>query len=616
MSGPDWSLSPKIVLDGRAASRSFRFLSWRRWGVASESVEASMCALDVGVRRVVWRGTLFGAMFGVAMGASGCPQPAPPASGDLQVVTGGNIWLDQPVAQDPVVLNAAQLESAPSHAMGTETLKYQDGFSSAGSPTYIIVTARDPNEQEATLESIVGARAQGAFTAQSVAPTDLPSAYPGGVITLPNAYGIPYPVQFPDTPPQSSWPLANGDFTGTTGGTIGSYPPSSSPPSGLPTLFRSGTQGIYLQQLGVCAYDIDVKSVLVDQLTSSLPSLVSSGIAQGLYNNSNFPGSEINLTRVTTDALVTTFVNRRGVTSPYGGAVALISITGTYNIFDTGGIIPDTFNSLNYTFEFGLQDGLFSVAPSENGWYDSGGVADQSTSLRTGIEGTLPAMVSGTVREQSIAKQARPIPAGVLNKQPACKATGNLPSSCYVACRNLPSPLPAQPSATDPDDSSWYSTDYCSDAILVLQGGVQAGATDYGLSTGQGSLLANALTAQHGGLYNNIRCNFYPTYETDKTPVPVCEVVARAKRLTVLPDIAELVWSDGSSLQNVNADEYAQGTANPAFALYLLLLGGQQDTSLLCASQGQQQQMNGLFNVFPFQHPFPHGHGSNMTQGM
>lgn len=86
-----------------------------------------------------------------------------------------------------------------------------------------------------------------------------------------------------------------------------------------------------------------------------------------------------------------------------------------------------------------------------------------------------------------------------------------------------------------------------------------------------------------GGNYQHFRCNFYPTYETDAQAVPVCEVVARAKRLNVMPDTVELVWFDGPDLDHVGSTEYG----NEAFALFLALRGAGADTSSLCQRQGE-----------------------------
>ena len=434
---------------------------------------------------------------------------------------------------------------------------------------------------------------------------------------MPDALGIPFPSLAPTT-----LPLALMDFTGSRAVSIGIYPPSDSFPATPPLPFFGGVQSAYLQRLGVCAYDVDIQSSIVNKITSTLPGLVDTGIAQKAV----FDGISLNATaRTTVD--VASFINRTNIAAPYGGLVTIIDANAKYApLLIAGGAVPSTENLLNYTFTFGFtygpQSGIFSLSPALNAWRDEGGVADLATQIRDGLETAIPSTLANTVYLQALAARAQPVPTGVLEPNPACSGSGNLPSSCYVPC-HLPPEGFTPPAKLDPsksvDDSSWYDTSYCESAAnIVLANGAAKGASIYGIAdpntqTAIGELFQQTRPGQPN-LYKYVRCNFYPTYETDASPVPVCEFVVHAKRMNVLPGTAELVWFDGQNLApisssnpGVDSSEYS----NEAFATYLLLLVGGQDTGKLCQSTAQQAAASdGTFALAPLAHHFAHGAGS------
>ena len=74
-------------------------------------------------------------LLGLVGFAVGCP-PTPPAGGDFQILLLNQVLFDYPVAQDPVVFNAGQLQTAPFLPMNAESVKYQDDFSTGSSQTY------------------------------------------------------------------------------------------------------------------------------------------------------------------------------------------------------------------------------------------------------------------------------------------------------------------------------------------------------------------------------------------------------------------------------------------------------------------------------------------------
>ena len=159
-----------------------------------------------------------------------------------------------------------------------------------------------------------------------------------------------------------------------------------------------------------------------------------------------------------------------------------------------GGIVPPTSNSLNYSFIFGLQNGIFSVSPTLNQWDDEGGIGGISTTIRNGIESQLPS----TSRGNRVPGRDREAGAAHPNERAvaALNAVGR-PSASFVLLRcsagDLPSSLATTPGPSDPDDPSWYSTNYCGGAASILGAAVNIGAGKYGLPTSVGQGLASIL---------------------------------------------------------------------------------------------------------------------------
>jgi hypothetical protein len=245
------------------------------------------------------------------------------------------------------------------------------------------------------------------------------------------------------------------------------------------------------------------------------------------------------------------------------------------------------------------------------------GKGNAGQGILNALEAVVPSTLSNTVYLTALQQQTRPVPALSAAKRPECSGSGSKPSSCYVNCV-LPDTF-TPPANLDPggsvDDSSWYNTSYCSAAAGNLRNAAAInGAATYGITdpTGTtqadiGGLFQETRSGSKPALYKYVRCNFYPTYESDSSPVPVCEVAVHAKRLNVLPDKVELVWFDGPNLAPISSGNPGVSTAeysNEAFAAYLALLGTGADTSQLCASTGQQGVS---FPLAPMPHHFAHG---------
>jgi hypothetical protein len=507
----------------------------------------------------------------------GCPPTSPntppsPSPGNLQLWSAFAQQFQATIAQDPAAFNSGQLLEVPNISIATAGLnvRYDDGFSTDASQTEIVVFARDPLDMETTLESFAGVNTTVAFEAQVQAPGD------SGAITLPDAVSIPYPVDqsfnicgrngvctggSSGTTRQDRWSVSLGQFTGSNATPLSGNAGNS-----------SGVKGMYLFNRGVCAYDVDIQSVILSQFTSALPPQVRAAVENGLAKD---------VAKVATPGKATvvlnavSYVDRQTLSAPVGGLITKLDVGVTWNV----PLVPlsNTFESLNYTYQFVLTNGILSFAPTQNNQYHSGTFAE---TIEGQIVGQIPPAIVGTLYMQSLAQQAQAIPAP--NGPASCSGPNPRPSSCFIPCAPpLPSPLPAQLSPTNTDDSAWYNTSYCSRLANALYDAAAAGDGAYGTIPTNVNVaqLLTAFRPDNANLYQNVRCNFYPTYETDTQAVPVCEVVARAKRINVFPDTVELVFFDGPDLQHVGSSEYG----NEAFALYLALLGAKANPNILCA---------------------------------
>lgn len=518
-------------------------------------------------RRAGYTILLVAGLFG-ASNLQGCNPP--PGVGNLELRFGSTVDFDAVVAQDPAAFNEAQLGLAPYAPLDStvDNVSYSDGFSTDASQTEILVMARDPAEQESTLESLSSIEMQD-WQLQTVGPGD---PLLGQGLTLPNAVSIPFPVTpevcsrgiacHPGTP-QSDWPLSLGQFTG-----------SDSVPLGGNAASRPGPKGAYLLQRGVCAYDVDLQKKVVDAMTSTVPYKVK----QGILN------STLGVFNVESNVLVSlgaaSFIDRINVARPFGGVVTQLTAEVDYQA-----VLNPAFIGLNETYTFGLTNGILSVTPAQNGEHDTGAF---SGSIASNLTSSLPQQIANSVYVGALAQQAQPIPApapassdgGPGPTPPECQGSGPWPSTCFRPCINLPSTFPPKLDESNTDDSSWYQTQYCAPGAQMLVDAATVGAASYplqGMGIGDVPLILWS-TTRDGGSFNHVRCNFYPTYETDATPVPVCEIVVRAKRINVMPDQVELVWFDGPDLDHIGTSEYG----NEAFALFLALRGANSSTSVLC----------------------------------
>jgi hypothetical protein len=198
-----------------------------------------------------------------------------------------------------------------------------------------------------------------------------------------------------------------------------------------------------------------------------------------------------------------------------------------------------------------------------------------------------PTTIANDIYLQALAQQAQPFPGNGLGVDCSKKnSDGQLDPGCYTPCEGVgddPSQWPAALSGSNIDDSSWYAQSYCAKVAGELDIAAAGGAQNYGLTVPEQSQIQGILSQtrpNNANEYQNVRCNFYPTYEIPTVPgtridmpatktfaQPTCEVVARAKRINVFPDKVQLVWFDGTDVAHAGTDEY---TSEP-FALYLAL---------------------------------------------
>jgi hypothetical protein len=325
---------------------------------------------------------------------------------------------------------------------------------------------------------------------------------------------------------------------------------------------RGSIKGLYVYRHGVCSTEVDLQTLMAtlrDQAPSSFADTI------GDIKEINFDG--IYVQKLDTFN-VASFVQKRNASAIEGGfvmAFALRFISGVP-------FIPDSVAGRNTTFTFGLDRGIVSATATQNSGTFDGDFRDY---IEPKLDAKVNPSISGGIKLNALTQQAQPIPS------PAPGCTNSTNPACFEACVgdgiSDPATWPPQLDKSSPDDSSWYNASYCGPAAALLRAGVAEGAMAAGItSPADQNALANALTSKSpDGRFDNIRCNFYPTYVQGNPnvlggrPKPVCEVVARAKRLNVFPDALELVWFDAPTLQSVGRDEYG----NEAFALYLLAKG-------------------------------------------
>ena len=570
----------------------------------------------IGVRRMATRGRLLFTMVALAAGAAGCPPPGPPAGGDLEVLIGEQVIFNRSVTSDPVALNAAQLGSAAIFPLPAETIRYNDAFSTTASPTLVVTMARDPHEFKATLESIRGARSPGGFVTQIIEPVDQSISpvdnFPTDAVSLPDAYVFPYGGGLLRSD------LSVSDYTEGFSSIV-QCPPSSSfnGNSCYPWIPPFGIQGIYLERLGVCAQDVSIQTQVVNQLTQMVPE----GILTKIIGTGGVANEQ-------SDVDVAAFVDSSDTSSPYGGFVLL---SNTYVQWNVPGATPANV-SIPYTFRFELSDGILATSPHSDGDQFDGYAGGQ---VFSGINGALASTIADTIYLNALSQQAQPIPKSALTEQPPeCTNGTTHPSSCYIPC-NLPDGFNAPPdlSPGSTDDTSWHYVQVCTGgfaglgclmtpqqcigdtcqyqcqrAVSVLEAGATTGAGKAGITNGTQisniAALFDARRTSANNVYENVRCNYHPTYVSDGTPV--CEVVVHAKRLDVTPSTVELVWFDGSDLAHIGSEEYG----NEAFATYLALLAAPKgDTSKLCGSLQNLFTANNEFPGPSFER-FAHGSGS------
>jgi hypothetical protein len=232
--------------------------------------------------------------------------------------------------------------------------------------------------------------------------------------------------------------------------------------------------------------------------------------------------------------------------------------------------------SRNITATFGLQRGILSITPHTNVDVYHGPLGDLVDPL---IDQKVSTMLGPKFFLKTLAKQAVGITA--LSTPPMVDCSGppsqSKPAACFIACDNVPSALPAPADANNPDDPSWYAATYCGRADNDLFVAATGGAMNAGLSNEDQNAIGVALTGVNLTTHlppdtlPNVRCNFHPSYvipDANGNVQPVCEVIARAKRINVFPDQVEVVFFDGPSF---NPFALRSEFTNPALGLFFAL---------------------------------------------
>jgi hypothetical protein len=489
----------------------------------------------------------------------------PGDSDNLQILFGSQTDFSASISDAPVAFDSSQLVDAPyaSIPSGEVSLTYHDTFSTFASQTELIVMARDPEEYRTALESQVPSsynNGNSFWETLTSAPND--SYEPTYGVTLPYALEIPYPVSLAGST-VSSWPLSTALFTGS----------SSTPFAGASAADNGSVKGLYLEQRGVCAYDVDLQDKAGQGIVDQYLAASASSIRDQIESGASFLGVTLGVAPTRVDAA--SFLSRDKENVISGGFVTNVT-------FDVQWSLPvnNANDSFNYTFVFDLNDGILDVTPTLNHEFDYGAF---SGTLASKIEESFPSTIANTVYLAALAQQAQPIP-NINASTDGCTQRGSQRSpECYTACdvgmdpNSWPPPLDASASV---DDSSWHKMDYCRTITNLVASQSHDAAIAYGLSETDATTVRSQITAPLASdpdSFANVRCNFYPAYEagTINRPdggspayaVPTCEIVARAKRLNVFPDKVELVWFDAPDLAHVGPDEYS----NEAFAIYLAL---------------------------------------------
>lgn len=527
---------------------------------------------------------------GVAIVAACEPTP----TGDLSVLSNNSVafhsstGFGQSFFSSDNALGPAQDISFDSSRL---IVRYSDNFSTLDSQEEVVVFARDPNEYQHTLESIVGPdpTINGIdpgnyleWARQTFAPGDVwpmvpdpgtPITFPPNGVELPLAVSFPYPNAIT---PQTDWSMSKALFSGATNVDF----------VGAANSFGGSIKGLSVMRHGVCSFEQSIGGSL-STLASSIP----------LHGNVFVASYDIS------DLGVASFVSY----APGGGLVLSGQIDGQEVMLPPLPPIPTSFSiQANYTYTYGLDDGIFSVNASSN-TYDFSEVSGIAAGQFHGVlEKTIPDNVKLSALEGAKGTfkggQAQPIPvilAGAMD--PKCSDTsGPRPSSCFTLCASTdtvdmtnPSTWPAAEDLGDPttiDPPSWHDASFCSFPAAALGGAVSSAASTYpGMTANGPSILSSAVVEPLDGdatKLHNFRCNFHPRYEAGTfasidplttghpfnvgeksimTGPPVCEVIVRLKRVNVFPDTVEAVFFDGPSLQQVDPSDFA----NEAFGLFL-----------------------------------------------
>ncbi len=452
---------------------------------------------------------------------------------------------------------------------------YFDNFSTLAAQKETLVMARDPDEYEAALEAVGSnpGTATQEFLQNTLGPHESAPSWqcnvPNGV-TLPSSVGIPFPE------PPAGRPLSGGR------GPISGLP---TPSTGITTLQQSEFSGGQRVNLagpaaaglggggsikGLYSYNHGLCSGTVDLIKDVVPAVLQANPGEDSFKLGDTGRHLGNVYKSSTDQWMTaSFVNIGEEGGLTGGLV--LSFVQHIRFGPFGAISADA--SRNITATFILDNGIFSVSPRTNVSVYNGPFGDFADPI---IDQKVRDTFAPTIRLKALEKQARPIPA--LLTGPECEGGGVKPITCFQKCIGVgdPSQYPKALTADNPDDSSWYTTTFCHPAAVQLGTAARSAAIAAGFPASQADTVVSALTGGNasGGFPDmspNIRCNFHPSYvlaSNGAPPTAVCEVVARAKRLNVFPDQAELVFFDGQSFDHASLFAELQ---NPALGIYFAL---------------------------------------------
>ena len=425
-----------------------------------------------------------------------------------------------------------RVRSAEPVAIGTAQLLRQE----------VNVFARDPYEYTNTIFGLVNdPSAWQTNTAPCALPPTVKLAYPtlGG----------------PSAGPAIHDPTVFEDF----------FPSCRSP--ALPQLMGAGygqIQGAIVNDHGLCGASIDVSGIF-SQLQQTLWTQFSSGIAQKSYNAGGCADAEQQW------FYAAEYINENPNLTPD------IVPTGGFDLnfaVDTPLVVGTTPQvAINYSFAWGLQDGILTVSPTAHG--NAFNSTSYSQKIETNLADGLQNSVSGGVYEAALAAQA----ADIAPKLDDCTPQ---PSFGDVT-------LPISQVPVDPTNQFHAGIGFQitllqtvlehlapTDGTFATLGLDDSQTNQVGLHPSQ--ILEVAVSESdpaNASVYHNWVCartcpKSNPNCTSDSGGHYRFKFVPRARRLNYYPDSVELIWSD--DLPNEVGPLTNSTTTTSGVALYVVLL--------------------------------------------